>query len=201
MARLRLATTWLGGCSGCHMSFLDMDEWLIELAACADIVYSPILDVKEFPLDVDVVLVEGAVANADHDRHLRLIRERSQVLIAFGDCAVTGNVTACRNAAGGKEGALKRAYEELATINPGVPTAPGVLPELLERVLPLHHVHGIINVVCSALWSGAVCEVLPRFDAETTWDRRASALAIHSSPVSGSMRNSVPQAAKQIPHL
>ena len=32
MERLKLATVWLGGCSGCHMSFLDLDEWLIELA-------------------------------------------------------------------------------------------------------------------------------------------------------------------------
>ena len=37
--------------------------------------------------------------------------------------------------------------------------------------LPLHHVHGIINVVSCALWSGAVCEMLPRFDAVTVWER------------------------------
>ncbi len=40
--------------------------------------------------------------------------------------------------------------------------------------LPLHHVHGIVNIVCSALWSGAVCEMLPRFDASAVWDRIAS---------------------------
>ncbi len=38
-------------------------------------------------------------------------------------------------------------------------------------VLPLHHVHGIVNVVTCALWSGARCEMLPRFDAEKTWGR------------------------------
>src|SRR5215475_4231384 len=59
--RLRLATVWLGGCSGCHMSFLDLDEDLIELAGKIDLVYSPVIDVKEYPLDVDVCLVEGAV--------------------------------------------------------------------------------------------------------------------------------------------
>src|SRR5687767_15156511 len=47
MERLKIATTWLGGCSGCHMSFLDLDEWLIELARRADIVYSPVIDAKE----------------------------------------------------------------------------------------------------------------------------------------------------------
>ena len=40
--------------------------------------------------------------------------------------------------------------------------------------LPLHHVHGIINVVSSALWSGAVCEMLPRFDANAVWGAMAS---------------------------
>jgi malonyl-CoA/methylmalonyl-CoA synthetase len=40
--------------------------------------------------------------------------------------------------------------------------------------LPLHHVHGIVNVVSCALWSGAICEMLPRFDANTAWERIAS---------------------------
>jgi malonyl-CoA/methylmalonyl-CoA synthetase len=39
--------------------------------------------------------------------------------------------------------------------------------------LPLHHVHGIINVVCCALWSGATCRMLPRFDANAVWDHIA----------------------------
>jgi len=38
-------------------------------------------------------------------------------------------------------------------------------------VLPLHHVHGIVNVLACALWAGARCDMLPRFDAEATWDR------------------------------
>ncbi|HET9453494.1 MAG TPA: acyl-CoA synthetase [Gemmatimonadaceae bacterium] len=41
-------------------------------------------------------------------------------------------------------------------------------------VLPLHHVHGIVNVVGCALWSGATCEMLPAFDADVTWDAIAS---------------------------
>ncbi len=60
MGLLRLATVWLGGCSGCHMSFLDLDEWLIDLAGLVELVYSPIADVKQFPENVDVALVEGS---------------------------------------------------------------------------------------------------------------------------------------------
>jgi malonyl-CoA/methylmalonyl-CoA synthetase len=41
-------------------------------------------------------------------------------------------------------------------------------------VLPLHHVHGIVNVLACALWAGAACEMLPAFDAEVVWDRLAS---------------------------
>ena len=98
--KIRLATAWLGGCSGCHMSFLDLDEKLFELEEKAELVYSPIADVKEFPPDVDVTLVEGAVANVDHLELARDIRANSKVVVSFGDCAVTGNVTSLRNRLG-----------------------------------------------------------------------------------------------------
>jgi NAD-reducing hydrogenase small subunit len=136
----RLATVWLGGCSGCHMSFLDLDERLEALFAAADLVYSPILDVKRFPEGVDVALVEGAVANEEHLHTIREVRERSRILVAFGDCAVTGNVTAIRNVLGRAGPVLQRAYVENVTIQPGVPQEPGIVPPLLDRVLPLHEV-------------------------------------------------------------
>lgn len=138
-ARPRLATVWLGGCSGCHMSFLDLDERLIDLAGMADLCYSPILDVKEFPERVDVTLVEGAVANEDHLRTIRLIRRRTRTLVAFGDCAVTGNVTALRNLFS-VEDVLNRAYRDAATIVAGVPTGNDIVPRLLDRVLRIHDV-------------------------------------------------------------
>ena len=62
----RIATVWLGGCSGCHMSFLDLDERLIELAQLADVVSRRSPTPRYFPRCVDVTLVEGAVANNDH---------------------------------------------------------------------------------------------------------------------------------------
>ena len=140
MARLKLATTWLGGCSGCHMSFLDLDEWLLELAALADVVYCPLVDRKEFPEGVDLTLVEGAVANEDHLHHVRQVRERTRVLVSFGDCAVTGNVTALRNPLGGADVVLRRSYVEGGDLNPRVPADCGVLPVLLDRVVPVHQV-------------------------------------------------------------
>ena len=38
--KIKVATAWLDGCSGCHMSFLDLDQRLLELAQLVDIVYS-----------------------------------------------------------------------------------------------------------------------------------------------------------------
>lgn len=140
MDRLRIATTWFGGCSGCHMSFLDLDEWLIDLYGKAEVVYSPIVDTKEYPENVDVCLIEGAICNEDHLELIHKIRARTRVLVSFGDCAVTGNVTALRNPLGKAEVVLKRAYVDLTDINPQIPCEKGVVPTLLDRVLPVHAV-------------------------------------------------------------
>lgn len=43
------------------------------------------------------------------------------------------------------------------------------------HVLPLHHIHGIVNVLTCALWAGAECHMLSKFDAERVWDRIAQA--------------------------
>ena len=138
MDRLRVATVWLGGCSGCHMSFLDLDEWLIDLAAAVDIVFSPVMDIKEYPENVDVVLVEGAIANEDHVELMRRVRKNTKVIVSFGDCAVTGNVTAMRNPVGDPVNVLQRAYKDAADLNAQFPSEPGILPVLTPSVTPVH---------------------------------------------------------------
>ena len=134
----RLATVWLGGCSGCHMSFLDLDERLIDLAKRVELCASPLTDYKDFP-EVDITLVEGAVANADHLEHIQEIRRRTKILVSFGDCAVTGNVTALRNMFP-VENVLDRAYRENSTVVTGIPSGNGAVPRLLDRVRPVHEV-------------------------------------------------------------
>ncbi len=141
MDKVKFATIWLAGCSGCHMSFLDLDEWLIDLAQMVDVVYSPVgSDIKEYPQDVDVVLVEGGIANEDNLELILQVRERSKFLISFGDCAITANVPAMRNMLGGTEPVLKRCYLELGDINRQLPHEPGIVPELLPQVRPVHEV-------------------------------------------------------------
>ena len=138
----RVATAWLGGCAGCHMSFLDLDEFLIELADKAELVFSPVMDVKEYPENVDVCLVEGSVCNEDNLEVIRKVRARTKTLVSFGDCAVTANVPALRNQLGpnNAESVLQRAYIECVQMNPGIPKEPGIVPPLLPRVMPVHEV-------------------------------------------------------------
>jgi len=142
MDPLRLATVWMGGCAGCHMSFLDLDEFLIDLAPKVELVFSPVVDAKEYPEGVDLVLIEGAVCNEEHVEMAHRIRRRTKTVVAFGDCAVTGNVTAMRNqlGLGNAENVLQRAYIELADSTGRIPKLKGIVPELLERVMPLQEV-------------------------------------------------------------
>jgi NAD-reducing hydrogenase small subunit len=140
MQRLKLATVWLGGCSGCHMSFLDLDLFLVDLTEKADIVYSPFIDQKNYPEGVDIALVEGAIANDEHLPMIRTVRRNTRVLISFGDCAVTGNVTALRNPARSAVAVLQQSYVAQTDLQPQIPFETSILPVLLDRVTPIHDV-------------------------------------------------------------
>ena len=135
MDKIKIGTCWLDGCSGCHMSLLDIDESIVGVLAKADIVFGPLVDAQEWPQGVDVALIEGAVSSQD-DLDLALeARERSKIVIALGDCAVTGNVPSMRNGIPTRK-LLQRVYVEGVTADPGVPTD-GV-PALLRQAQPLH---------------------------------------------------------------
>ncbi len=135
--KLRMATVWLDGCSGCHMSFLDIDERLLDLAAKVDLVFSPLVDAKQFPDEVDLALVEGAVASDEDEAKVRKIRAHTKTLISLGDCAVTANVPSMRNPMK-LETVFDRAYRENATLNQQIPAVS--LPKLLPKVRPVHEV-------------------------------------------------------------
>ncbi len=135
MSKARVATLWLDGCSGCHMSILDMDERLLELAGKVDIVFGPYVDQKEFPENVDVALVEGAVSSDEDLEKILRVRARSRLLVSLGDCAVTANIPSMRNPFKVQD-VLNRAYVENATLNPGAPRVS--VPTLLPKARPIH---------------------------------------------------------------
>jgi NAD-reducing hydrogenase small subunit len=117
------------------MSFLDMDERLLTLAEQVDVVYSPYVDAKTFPENVDIVLVEGAVGSADDREKIHHIRQHSRILVSLGDCAVTGNVSSMRNIFATDE-VMNHIYHETVALHAQVPTEG--IPPLLERCVPLH---------------------------------------------------------------
>lgn len=135
MSKKRLATVWLDGCSGCHMSFLDMDERLLALGEVAELVYSPLVDAKIFPEGVDVTLVEGAVSSEDDLHKIKMVRQRTGVLVSLGDCAVTANVPGMRNPFPTKA-VYDRSYVENVTLDPGIPNQ--IVPRLLPQARPIH---------------------------------------------------------------
>ena len=137
MTKPRVATVWLDGCSGCHMSLIDLDERILDIFSRADLVYGPLVDFKEFPENVDVCLVEGAVSSEEDLHKIKMVRERTKTIIAFGDCAVTSNVPGMRNPIG-VQPLLDRAYIENATVNQQYPSQ--VVPKLLPNSRPVHTV-------------------------------------------------------------
>ncbi len=138
MAKVRVATMWFSGCAGCHMSLLDIDETLIDLAGMITLFNSPITDLKVFPEEgVDVTLIEGAVGNEEQLHLARTARQKSKILIALGDCAVTGNVPALRNGMDPDE-MIANIYGDKVTSNGALPYE--AVPHLLGRVRPLAEV-------------------------------------------------------------
>jgi len=133
MRKLRLATVWLDGCSGCHMSVLDLDAAIIPILRKVDIVYGPLVDAQEFPEDVDVTLVEGAISSQADADNIQKIRQRTKTLISLGDCAVTGNVAGLRNTVP-VNNLLQRVYVEGSDANKCVPG--NGLPQLLPLARP-----------------------------------------------------------------
>ena len=135
--KITLATAWLDGCSGCHMSFLDLDQRLLELFDKVEMVYGPLVDMKEMPPQVDIGILEGAVSTEEDLHRALLFRRHCRFLISLGDCAVNGNVPSMRNLFD-LNAVFDRAFQENVQLQPQRPTVG--LPKLLEKVRPVHQV-------------------------------------------------------------
>ncbi len=133
MAKPKVASDWLAGCAGCHMSFLDIDERIIELTKLVDLRATPITDLKEPDVNgVDVGILEGGISNTYNEEVAIRMRKRCKILVALGDCAVFGGVPAMRNFFGADE-ALKRAYIDTESTD-----GSGKVPSDPELCTPIH---------------------------------------------------------------
>ena len=138
--KIKVATTSLAGCFGCHMSFLDIDERLFTLLDYIEFDRSPLTDIKEVSPDCDIGVIEGGLCNAENVHVLRDFRKNCKVLIAIGACAINGGLPAQRNHL-----PLATILEEIYHTSPGL--ASGMIPNDPELPLPLNKVHPIHEVV------------------------------------------------------
>ncbi len=126
MAKPKVASDWLCGCAGCHMSLLDIDERILQVVELVDLRATPITDFKEPDKDgVTVGILEGGINNTYNEEVAIRMRERCKILVALGDCAVFGGVPAMRNFCGA-EAALQRAYVDAESVDSGgkIPSSP-----------------------------------------------------------------------------
>lgn len=124
MAKPKVASDWLAGCAGCHMSFLDIDERIVKLIELIDLRATPITDLKAPDKEgVDVGILEGGINNSHNEHIAKQMRERSKILVALGDCAVFGGVPAMRNFFTLEE-TLNRAYIETTDSSGKIPSSP-----------------------------------------------------------------------------
>jgi len=141
MAKPKVATTSMCGCFGCHMSFLDIDERILELIELVDFDKSPIDDIKEFTGPVAVGLIEGSCCNEENVHVLQDFRKHCDVLVAVGGCAINGDIPALRNTVPLSE-CMDEAYRKsVTTYNPSgqIPNDPE-LPLILDRIYPCNEV-------------------------------------------------------------
>jgi len=141
MSKPVIATASLAGCFGCHMSFLDIDERLLDLIELVEFNKSPIDDIKNFTKDCDIGLIEGGCCNTENIHVLKEFRKKCKILVSFGECAIMGGLPALRNDIPVKE-CLEEAYlSGPTTVNEDrILPNDEELPMILDRVYPCHEI-------------------------------------------------------------
>jgi NAD-reducing hydrogenase small subunit len=137
--KIRIATTSLAGCFGCHMSFLDLDERLVALAEVVVFDRSPLTDIEHCSSTCDVGLIEGGVCNSENVHVLREFRKNCKILVAVGACAINGGLPALRNSISLEDCLLEAYRDGIGVENAQIPSDPE-LPLLLDKVRPIHEI-------------------------------------------------------------
>lgn len=140
MAKPKIATVWLESCSGCHMSFLDLDEDLLNILSKVELTVTPITDFKDYEFqETDVGIIEGGIGNEEQREVALKLREKSKIIVVWGDCAVFGGIHTLRNWIP-KDEVLKRGFIDTESTVNGVIPIHEELPPLLDKVLPVNQV-------------------------------------------------------------
>ncbi len=143
MAKPKAATVWLEGCAGCHMSFLDLDEKLLDIFASIDLTISPVTDFKDYDFDqLAIGIIEGGIGNKEQEEIAASLRKHCKILVAWGDCAIFGGINCLRNTISVEE-MMRYAYKETPSTTTVTLPKHEELPELLEKIIPVNQ---LVNV-------------------------------------------------------
>jgi F420-non-reducing hydrogenase small subunit len=132
----KLSVYWAGSCGGCEIALVNIHEKLLEVERHFDFMFCPcLLDTKVEAVEaladgaIAITLFNGAIRTAENFEMARLMRRKSEVLVAYGACAMSGGIPALGNLCAGRvdAGALHRAITAM-------PEGELELPELLNRV-------------------------------------------------------------------
>ncbi|MCW9053130.1 MAG: NADP oxidoreductase [Motiliproteus sp.] len=136
MTKVRVSTCSLAGCFGCHMSFLDVDERLVDLLERVEFNRSPLTDIKACE-SCDIGFIEGGLCNQENVEVLLQFRKQCRYLVAVGACAINGGIPAMRNSIPISD-CLEEVYlNGKGLANQLIPNDPE-LPRLLNQVRPIH---------------------------------------------------------------
>ncbi|MEE8636730.1 MAG: oxidoreductase [Dehalococcoidia bacterium] len=156
MAKPKTVICWLGSCGGCDEAVVDMNEVLLRVAAAVDIVLWPVaMDFKYDSIkrmkngEIVLSVVNGHVRNSEQEEIAKLLREKSQLVLAFGACACLGGTPGLANLAT-KEDIFNWVYRDAPTVvnpNGNYPQATSsvngktlTLPEFYDRVYALNDI-------------------------------------------------------------
>ncbi len=136
MAKPKIALYWCSSCGGCEESVLDLAQDIFPVKEAVDIVFWPVaLDFKYADLEaladgeITVSLINGAIRMDEHERIAKILRKKSQLVIAHGSCAHLGGVVGLANFYENKE-ILDRAYQEV----PSLKNPQGTMPQVKTEV-------------------------------------------------------------------
>lgn len=158
-ARPKFAICWLGGCGGCDEAFIDLNEVILKFVDDAELIFWPAaLDYKYHHVEalnngeIALSIINGNIRNSENEEVARLLRAKSQLVLAFGACACMGGTPGLANLIT-KDDIFNWVYRDAPTVvNPkgnypqpksNVSGKELTLPEFYEKVLALDRV---INV-------------------------------------------------------
>lgn len=144
MAKSKVAFYWCASCGGCEEAVINLDEDLLKVMDAVDIVLWPaLLDYKRKDVevledgDIAVSFISGAVRMGEQEEMAKLLRQKSQIIVAFGSCAHMGGIPGLGNLYT-RDTIFQRVYNEVVTVeNPeGVTPQEQINVTIGELTLP-----------------------------------------------------------------